>query len=413
MPALYLPVAAIILGISVLQIANGILITILPISLTEAGYSIQAYSAVATAHSLSFLAGCVLSVRIIGAVGHIRAFAAYAAASSVTALSFAVAPDPTLWMALRLVTGFCSAGLFTVAESWLNEMTPNAHRGRVFSVYTIVQKVALVGGQFVLLLTGGPVVLGLFMIASAFYSMSLIPVALNRAGTPSIAAIRTLPLRKLYRIAPAALIGCVASGLINNAVASIGPIWGLAVGLSAGLAGAIPAMAQVGNLLAQWPLGRLSDRIDRRGVMLGASIVTMLVSLTLALVRPESEWLLAVLFGLWGAASISTYGICVAHANDLAPRGTAVALSSSLLLSWGVGACAGPLVASAVIDRIGPNGLFLYGAAVAAVTAVFTAWRMTRRQAPPAEEREPFVNRPATSPIVSELTAPRDSKTPG
>ncbi|WP_342236061.1 MFS transporter [Inquilinus sp. OTU3971] len=410
MPALYLPVAAIILGISVLQIANGILVTILPISLTQAGYSIQAFSAVATAHSLSFLLGCVLSTRIIGAVGHIRAFAAYAAATSVTALSFTLAPDPAWWMALRLVTGFCSAGLFTVAESWLNEMTPNAHRGRVFSVYTIVQKVALVGGQFVLLVIGGPVVLGLFMIASAFYSMSLIPVAMTQAPTPSIAEIRTLPLRQLYRIAPAAVIGCVSSGLINSAVASIGPIWGLQVGLGVGLAGAIPAMSQVGNLLAQWPLGRLSDRVDRRMVMLGASVVTILVSLALALARPDSDWLLAALFGLWGAASISTYGICVAHANDLAPRGTAVALSSSLLLCWGVGACAGPLVASTVMGWVGPQGLFLHGAAIATVTAIFTAWRMTRRQALPAEAREPFVNRPATSPIVGEMTARESGK---
>jgi MFS family permease len=409
MLALYLPVAAIILGISVLQVANGILVTVLPISLTEAGYSIQAFSAVATAHSLSFLVGCILSTRIIGAVGHIRAFAAYAAATSVTALSFTIAPDPAFWMALRLVTGFCSAGLFTVAESWLNEMTPNAHRGRVFSVYTVVQKVALVGGQFVLLFTGGPVVLGLFMIASAFYSMSLIPVAMNRATTPSIAAIRTLPLRQLYRIAPAAVIGCISSGLINSAVSSIGPIWGLQTGLSIGLAGAVPAMAQVGNLLAQWPLGRLSDRIDRRQVLLASSIVTILVSLTLGLLRPDSDWLLYVLFGLWGAASISTYGICVAHANDFAPRGTAVALSSSLLLCWGVGACLGPLIASAVMAWVGPDGLFLYGAAIAIITAIFTAWRMTQRQARPVEEREPFVNRPATSPIASELAARRET----
>lgn len=409
MLALTLPVAAIILGISVLQIANGILVTILPIALTEAGYSIQAFSAVATAHSLSFLVGCALSIRIIGAVGHIRAFAAYAAAASVTALSFTIAAEPGLWMALRLVTGFCSAGLFTVAESWLNEMTPNAHRGRVFSVYTIVQKVALVGGQFVLLFTGGPVVLGLFMIASAFYSMSLIPVAMNRATSPSIASIRTLPLRQLYRIAPAAVIGCVSSGLINSAVASIGPIWGLQTGLSLGLAGAIPAMAQVGNLLAQWPLGRLSDRIDRRSVLLASSVVTILVSLALGLLRPESDLLLAVLFGLWGAASISTYGICVAHANDFAPRGTAVALSSSLLLCWGVGASLGPLIASSVIGRIGPDGLFLYGAAIATVTAIFTAWRMTRRQAKPVEQREPFVDRQATSPIASELAARREA----
>jgi MFS family permease len=400
----YLAVAAVILGVAVLQVANGVLTTILPITLTEAGYSSQAFSIVAMTHSLSFLAGCLMAKTVIRSIGHIRAFAVYAALTSVTALAFSWEVTPAFWMGLRLVTGFCSAGVFTVAESWLNDVTPRPERGKVFAVYTIVQKVTLVAGQSILLASQGPLTLGLFMVASAFYSLSLVPVALNQAAAPAIGQLQTLSLRHLYALAPAAMIGCLGTGLINGGVLAIAPIWGLKIGLSDGLAGAIPAMAQVGNLVAQWPLGWVSDRIDRRFVIVGGALVTLGASLALAL-APGVPWVLALLFGIWGAGSLSVYAVCVAHANDFAPRGTAVAVSSSLLLTWGVGASVGPFLASAAMDMLGPHGLFVHSIVVAGAMAGFTVFRMTRRRTRPASERDPFVNLVATSPEIGELAA--------
>jgi MFS family permease len=403
MPSPYLPATAIILGITVLQIANGILVTILPVTLTEAGYSAQAFSLVATAHSVSFLLGCLFTKRVIQRVGHIRAFAVYAALSAVTAVGFAVAVDPLLWIGLRLVTGFCSAGLFTVAESWLNETAASHRRARLFAVYTIIQKVALAGGQFCLYATGGTVTLGLFMAASAFYSLALVPVALNPSTSPAIGVLRTLPIRRLYALAPSAVIGCVASGLVNSPIMSLGPIWGLDIGLDAAVAGALPAMAQIGNLLVQWPIGRLSDRVDRRLVIAGAGAVTLLLSLAVAIFEPRAPLLLGLLFCLWGGASMSVYAVCVAHANDEAPKGTAVAVSGTLLLAWGTGAVFGPLIVPPVMARVGASGLFYYAAAVAGAMVAFTLWRMAGRPRPPRADRRVFTNVTATSPNAGEL----------
>ncbi len=408
----YLAVSAIILGIAIMQLANGVLQTILPIALTQAGYSSQAFSLVATSHSVSFLAGCLLARRVIRAVGHIRAFSIYAALTAATALAFAWDISPAPWMALRLVTGFCAAGFFTVAESWLNEMTPPRERGRVFAVYMIIQKMTLVAGQSVLLIMQGPVTIGLFMLASAFYSLSLVPVAFNQTPGPAMGALPTLRLRELYRLAPAAMVGCLGTGLINGGVVAMAPIWGLGIGLDAGLAGAIPAASQIGNLVTQWPIGWISDRIDRRIVIIAGAGVTAVASLALA-ISPAIPWLLALLFGVWGAGSLSVYAVCVAHANDFAPKGTSVAVSSSLLLAWGVGACLGPPLASAAMDGFGSAGLFAYSGVSALALAGFAGFRMTRRRPVPTEEREPFVALIATSPEVAELAAKSDRPAAG
>lgn len=402
MPNPYLAVAAIILGVALLQLANGALLTFLPVRLTLDSYSAGSIGLIATGHAAGFLVGCLTTTRIIRQVGHIRAFAVFAAMMSATAIAFSLWIDPVYWMGLRIITGFCSAGLFTVAESWLAERTPAALRGRVLSVYMIFNKVGFAGGQL-MLAVGDVAGLAFYMGGAALYALCLIPVALTTSTSPSVPDIAPLRLRELYRIAPAGVVGCFATGLINSAVISLSPVYGARLGLSTTAIAILMAITQAGSLAFQWPLGWLSDRIDRRHVIVGCTAAVALVSLLLGFV--PADWLGAIylLFALWGGFALSVYAVCVAHANDFSESGRTVQLSSSLLLCWALGSAVGPTLATLMMDRFGPGGLFQYAALVAAGLALFVLWRTTKRASIPAAEREPFVNVPATSPIAMDM----------
>jgi MFS family permease len=345
---------------------------------------------------------------LIAGFGHIRAFAVFAATTSAATLAFAIDPDARIWIALRFITGFCSAGLFTVAESWLNDMTPSAARGRVVSFYMLFNKMAFAGGQ--LLLLGGEVAgFGFFMIASACYSLSLVPVALNTAASPKAPRVAFFSVVELVRIAPAGTVGCFVAGLVNTAVLNIAPVYLGGVGQSTdGIAWLLASM-QIGSLLLQWPLGWLSDRVDRRIVIAIASGAVALASLLIATLGHLDGTVLVGLFALWGGFGLSIYAICIAHANDFVERSEVVRLSSGLLLAWAAGSVIGPTLATLLMDALGAAMLFYYAAVISAGLTGFVLWRMTRRAARPASEREPFVGLPPTSPALAEL----DPRGPG
>ena len=399
--------ASIIAGAFLLQAANGWLGLLVPARLGRADYPATVVGIVVTAHSVGFFFGCFLSPRIIRRIGHIRAFAALAALASVASLAFTIAVDPILWTVLRIVTGLCSAGLFNVAEAWIAAQTPTALRGRVLSVYMISNKLAVAGGQ--LLMAGGSFDTTFFLLSSAFYSLALIPVATSTASTPKSPELLTLGVRQLYRIAPVGIIGCFAAGLINTAVTGVLPLYGVSRGLGIGTVAILLALMQAGSLLMQWPLGLLSDRIDRRNVIAGCAVGMALISVVLAGFVPTQSWALFSLFLVWGGFALSMYALCLAHAGDFAAPEEMVPLSSSLLLTWASGSMLGPTLATIAMDYVGPSGLFWYVAVIALAFGAFVLWRMTQRRARPPEERDRFVGPlAATTPAATQL----DPRTP-
>ena len=411
MPNPYLAVAAIIVGVAILQGANGVTGMFLPLRMTAEHFPATAFGFVVTAHSLGFAIGCLVGVKIIQRVGHIRAFAAFAAAMSATALAFAIDTNPVWWTIVRVITGFCMAGLMTIAESWLNERTPNYARGRVIGMYMICNKLAFAIGQL-MLATGNIMGYGFLMIAAAGYSLSLIPVAMSTSTSPPINGVDRLGVRELYRFAPAAAVGCFATGLINTPVISIGPVYAAQLGMSTTTISILMAGMQIGSLVLQWPLGWLSDKFDRRYVIVGAAGAVALISLLLGFVSNVPFALLLLLFALWGGFALTIYAICIAHANDFAAPEQRVSLSSTLLLAWASGSIVGPTLASVAMDRLGPGGLFLYCAVIAAIVTGFVLWRMTRRRAKPASERDRFVSVPTTTPLVVPQLDPRAPERP-
>ena len=396
----YGAVAGIVGGVTLLQLANTLLSVVLPLTLALNGYSGTTAGLVVSGYGIGFLVGCILTPRLIRDVGQIRAFAVLAATCSVTSMVFAISEVVTLWFFLRVLMGFCQAGLFTVVEGWLSAAAPSRARGGVLSFYLVATKVAIVGGQMLLgqADTTSPI---WFEVAGAVFTLSLIPVALTHTPQPPPSRLEILGPLAIYRIAPAAVAGCVASGLLNSALLGMTPIYGTRLGLEPRMVVWLLTAFQLGSFVSQWPLGRLSDRLDRRLVITGCVLMVAILSMATAL-APADAWLLPLFF-LLGGSTLTFYAVAVAHAADFAEPDQMLGVSSSLLLAWASGAAVGPSLAAPFIDLIGPKGLFIYTFLVASGLAAFVLWRMTRRAARPTEAKEGFVNLAATSPWLAEI----------
>lgn len=394
---------AIIAGIFMLQGGNSLLGTFLSLRLALEGTPSFLIGIVVASYSGGFLVSCLFGHHLIRGVGHIRAFAVFAAAMCCLTLAFALHVDPFVWAVLRLLTGVSAAGMFMIGESWLNDRAPSAIRGRIFAIYTISNMFAQSSCQL-LLFVADPAGLALFMVTAALFSACLIPVALTRASAPALPSIEAFGLRQLFKISPVAVVGCIAAGLVNPSVGGLAPVFALNIGFSSAQVGLFTAALVMGGLLLQWPLGRLSDRYDRRRVLLGVTMAAACVGLTLAASAGGPALGLVVLAMAFGGTAFSVYPISATHANDHADRRHTVAVSSGLLLSWAIGSIVGPLLATAAMGWLGPSGLFFYTASISISFSLYIIWRMTRRAAVPAQQRGAFVAQsPATSPVTSEL----------
>lgn len=395
--------AAIISGIFILQGGNSLLGTFLSLRLALEGTPSFLIGVVVAAYSGGFLVSCLLGHHLIRSVGHIRAFAVCAAVMCCVTLAFAFRIDPFVWAGLRLLTGMAAAGMFMIGESWLNDRTPSGIRGRIFAVYTTSNMLAQSSSQL-LLFVADPAGLSLFMVTAAFFAACLIPVALTRSSAPELPSIEAFGLRRLFQVSPVGVVGCITAGLVNASVGGLAPVFALGVGLPSAEVGMFTAALVLGGLLLQWPLGRLSDRFDRRRVLLCVAIAAVAVGLTLAVSTGGPFLGLIVLAMAFGGSAYSVYPISATHANDHADRRYTVAVSSGLLLSWAIGSIIGPLLATAAMGLLGPAGLFLYTAVVGGLLCLYIVWRMTRRAPVPAEQRVTFVAQsPVTTPIAAEL----------
>ncbi len=406
MRALLGPVLALIVSAAILILGNGLQGTLLPVRAELEGFATPVIGLLGSAYFVGFGLGCVLAPYVIKRVGHIRTFAALAAVASTAPLLHALFPEPAVWSGLRAVTGLCFAGLYTVIESWLNERTTNQTRGRVLSVYVVANFAAITAGQ--LLLTLAPARgFELFSLVAILIAVALVPVSLTTSPAPAPLAEVRLRLGRLYGVSPVGVIGCLAVGLTNGAFWSLAPAYVTAAGGTTEQVATFMAVAVLGGALAQWPLGRLSDLVDRRAVIVGACLVGALAGLGLALVQPGtalSAWLLPVLALAYGATALSLYALCVAHANDFIAAEDAVETSSGLLLTFALGAVFGPLAAAGVMQQSAPGFLFAYTAVLHLLFAAFAGYRMRQRAALPPEQREDFVLADTrSSPQVFEL----------
>ncbi|NNC76547.1 MAG: MFS transporter [Woeseiaceae bacterium] len=384
------PVAALLLGAAILLTGQGLQGTLLPVRASLENFPTVSIGIMGAAYFLGFTLGCLNGGKLVKSVGHVRVFLAMASLASAAPLLHGLFPSPVLWGIFRALTGFCFAALYVVIESWLNERATNENRGIIFSTYVMITLTVLAAGQMMTLLYD-PTGLELFIIASVLVSLGAIPVALTTSPTPDIPSSVRLNLPRLFRISPAGTIGCLATGLTNGAFWSLAPVFIAGVSGDPTLAAWFMTSAVAGGAAAQWPLGALSDRIGRRKVLFGASVFGVFISASVVFAGPGVSFLTVNILGaIWGAVGFPLYSIAVAHANDYAEPDEYVMVSSGLLLMYGLGAIAGPFVASMVISAFGAVGLYAYIAVIHFGLAVYLVYRMVQRKTEVEEHHMSF-----------------------
>jgi len=384
------PVAALLLGVGLLLMGSGLQGTLLPVRAQLEAFSDFDIGILGSSYFLGFGAGCLFGPRLVRRSGHIRVFTAMVALASTTALLHALVLFPSVWWLLRGMTGFCFAVIYMVIESWLNERSTNENRGLVFSAYTITNLTVLTLGQ-VMLTLAPPSSFTLFALASVLVSLSALPIAFTRAEAPAPIASVKIRLARLYALSPVGFVGCLAVGMANGAFWSLAPMFAQGgADIDTGKVALFMSVAVIGGAVGQLPLGRLSDKMDRRRIIVLACGGSALAGIALVLVtRLWPEGLLMPAFML-GFFAFPLYALSVAHTNDfIEPQGY-VEASSGLLLVFGVGAVIGPIIASAVTRAFGIDLLFAYTAVIHLATAVFALYRMGRRRPVPQEERVAF-----------------------
>ncbi len=396
---MYASISSLLIGISILLSGNGLLGTLLGVRATREGMADWAIGVVMSAYFFGFILGTHGCPRLIRRVGHIRTFAAMAAISASSAFAYALSVSTWSWGALRLVSGFCMVGLYMVIESWLNDRSPSTHRGRVFGLYVTVTLGATACGQYLLLLgpEGGPIGFGL---ATALFALGIVPVTLTDLAEPQPAETPQLGFGRLYDAAPLGVIGALAAGLTNSAFWGMGAVYAQRTGMSPAETAAFLSVTVLGGAILQWPIGKLSDRWDRRLVL--AIVCAVACAVSISALNPAPTLRLLVFF-LFGGLVFSVYSIAAAHVNDVLPPTEVLEAARGILLLFGLGATLGPALAGLTMDRLGPVGFLTYFAAAYLALGGFAFYRLQRRTGVPPEEQGPFVPMARMSPTALEM----------
>ena len=392
--------AAILLG------ANALQTTLLAVRGAAEGFPPETIGLLLSGYYAGLIAGCRLAPAAVRDVGHIRAFTAFASVASAVALAHALIVHPALWIALRVVTGFCFAGLAMIMESWLNERATNETRGRVLSVYRVVDFASVTLLQAAIGLFDATR-FTLFALLSIGLSLALVPVALSRTEAPAPPASARLDVRGLWRTSPVAVVGSGLVGLAAAAYWGMVPVFTVAKGLAPGAAGLLLGAIVVGGAVAQWPSGWLSDRTDRRLVLAASAGGAALTAVLVPLAAAAGTGALLLSGALFGLFALPCFGLAIAHANDHAGPGEALSVSGGLLLVYAAVAVTGPVVAASIMRTLGPDALFWWIGLIYAGLAAFALLRALQRAAP--EREGPYVPVPRTTPAVFALDPRADA----
>lgn len=404
------PIFALLVSAAFLLTGNGLQGLLTPIRANIEGFSAMAIGILGSAYFGGFIIGCLICPHVVKRVGHIRSFAILAAIASATILVQSLIINLMVWGALRMAMGFCFAGLFMVIESWLNDTTSNETRGQVLSVYTVINLTVVTLGQLMMNLSS-PYDSTLFTFVSILLSVSIIPVALTKSMAPPPLLSVKLRIRWLLNASITGCVGCLCTGLVTGAFWTLAPVFAQESGMSIKSITIFMSVAVIGGALSQWPIGKISDTMDRRKVTGFCCLLAAFMGLGLVSVHGHSVIGLWVFIFLFGVFTFPLYSLSVAHANDAISREDFVEASSGLLLIFGIGAIIGPLAASKFIQSFGQSTLFLFTAIVHVFIGLFSFYRITQQERAPIEERESFVSVPRTSPEINRLD-PRSEEQP-
>jgi MFS family permease len=380
-----------LLGMGILMLGAGLQGTLLGLRATIEGFPTPVIGLVMSCYYVGYLLGTLIAPRLLRRIGHVRVFAAFAALASVAALVHASWVHPLPWGAMRLISGLCFAGIYVVAESWLNHRATRTNRGRLLAVYMLVLYVGLGAAQFLLVLAS-PQTAAPFMMVSALISLAMVPIVASAQQTPEPAVPHPVSYRDLYRNSPLGVVAVAVSGMISSIIFSMGPVYARLNGSGTRGVAAFMAVSILAAVLTQYPVGRLSDRMDRRTVIASVCTLATLAAGGIAALGPLPRPVFLLLAALFSGSALTLYSLAVSHVNDKLEPAQMVAASSALLLMNGMAAAAGPALTGSLIAAFGPRAYFATLATLTGALTVFDLWRKSRRGPVPRALKGPFIN---------------------
>jgi len=379
-----------LLGMGVLMLGAGLQGTLLGVRATLEGFPTPVIGVIMSCYYIGYLLGTFTAPRLVRNVGHIRVFAALAAVASAAILVQGSFVHPIPWAIMRLVSGVCFAGIYVVAESWLNDRASRSNRGTLLALYMLVLYIGLGSAQF-LLVVANPTAPTLFMLVSVLISLAMVPIVVSAHQTPQASVPLKVRYRDLYRNSPLGVVAVTISGMISSTIFAMGPVYARLSGLGTSGVATFMAVSILSAVLTQYPVGRLSDRMDRRTVIAIVCTIATLVAVSIVVFNDMPHGLFLVFAALFSGFVLTLYSLAVSHVNDKLEPGQMVAASSALLSLNGTAAAIGPVLAGSLMAAFGPKAYFATLAALTGGLTIYDLWRKTRRSAVPAAQKGPFI----------------------
>jgi MFS family permease len=381
---------ALLLGMGLIMLGNGLQGSLLGVRASLEGFGLSATGLIMSGYFIGLMVGSVVVPKLVGRVGHIRSFGALASLASTSILVHVIFIDPWVWWGMRIITGFAYAGIYVVAESWLNDASENETRGQLLSIYMLINLASMAGGQF-LLNVAEPAGFVLFALISVLVSIAVIPILTSVNKMPDYETTVSVSMFQLFRVSPLGVVGMLVTSVAMGTIFGLGTIYASKVGLSVREISMFMGAIIIGGAIVQFPLGKLSDLIGRRWVIIGSCLAGASVAFFASQYSGSHGWQLYLIVGLVGAFTTPLYSLCAIHTNDYLNPSQMVAASGTLVFVSGIGATLGPSITAIGMDYIGPQAFFFSISISLGLVAVFALWRVSQRQGISSEDRGDFV----------------------
>ena len=372
---------ALFFGFALISLAHGLQGTLIGVRAIVEGFSFISTGFIVAGYYVGYLTGSIVIPIFLKRVGHIRVFAALASLASIAILLHSVFIQPYMWFFIRILTGISLAGIFVIMESWLNAKSTNETRGKILSIYMIVTFSFLGLGQFLLNLSD-PAEVDLFILVSILLSFALLPILLSITEAPNITDSKKISLKELFVISPLGFVGAFFTGLAHSAILGYGAVFASVKGLGLFEISIFMVIVTSFGALFQWPIGYLSDKIDRRVILISVTLISSALSLFIVASSYISLIIFFILLAIYSGMSLPMYSLTIAHTNDFLQQDEIIGATASMCILIGLGSICGPIAASLFMNSIGPDGFFVYLFIVHGLLGLFGLYRVAKRTKP-------------------------------
>jgi MFS family permease len=372
---------ALFFGFALISLAHGLQGTLIGVRAIVEGFSFISTGFIVAGYYVGYLTGSIIIPIFLKRVGHIRVFAALASLASIAILLHSVFIQPYMWFFIRILTGISLAGIFVIMESWLNAKSTNETRGKILSIYMIVTFSFLGLGQFLLNLSD-PAEVDLFILVSILLSFALLPILLSITEAPNITDSKKISLKELFVISPLGFVGAFFTGLAHSAILGYGAVFASVKGLGLFEISIFMVIVTSFGALFQWPIGYLSDKIDRRVILISVTLISSALSLFIVASSYISLIIFFILLAIYSGMSLPMYSLTIAHTNDFLQQDEIIGATASMCILIGLGSICGPIAASLFMNSIGPDGFFVYLFIVHGLLGLFGLYRVAKRTKP-------------------------------